>query len=247
MGKPQGEIEADKLRKKVGRAIEAYKLLGKDDRLMVGLSGGIDSLVMLDILSDRRKHLPFSFHLEAIHVYMEDLPDLSDRGYLKELGEKLDITLHLERQSTHRPGRTKKSMCFSCSWNRRKAIFQKAADRGCNKVVFAHHMDDALATLLMNMTFHGEMSSIPPKLSMFNGRFDLIRPMILASSDEINHYAALRNLHPAERECPWEDKNHRNTFHNLVQQMSQLHPQARINLFNSMDNIFAEYLPEKPV
>ncbi len=247
MGKPQEKIETDKLRKKVGRAIEAYQLFGQGDRLMVGLSGGIDSLVMLEILSDRGKHLPFSFHLEAIHVYMEDMPDLSDRGYLKELGEKLDITLHLERRSTHRPGRTHKSRCFSCSWNRRKAIFQKAADRGCNKVVFAHHMDDALTTLLMNMTFHGEMSSIPPKLSMFNGRFDLIRPMILASSEDINHYAALSNLHSAERQCPWEEKNHRDTFQNLVQQISQLHPQARINLFNSMDRIFSEYLPEKPV
>lgn len=245
MGKPKERIETDKIRKKVARAIEAYRLFGENDHLLLGISGGIDSLVMLDILANRKKYMPISYHLEAIHVYMEDIPHLSDRKYIEHICHQQGIELHQEGATTQRPN-TRKSMCFNCSWNRRKTIFEKASELSCNKIAFAHHMDDALETLFMNMTFHGEMSSIPPKLSMFEGRFDLIRPMILVTSQEIERYASLRGIHPAEYECPYGENNYREQFRQVVDQLSQLHPQGRINLYNAMDNIFSDYLPGKP-
>jgi len=245
MGKTKERIETDKIRKKVARAIHAYHLFGEDDRILMGISGGTDSLVMLDILTNRRKYLPIRYHLEAIHIYMEDIPHLSDHEHIKQICEQQGIKIHLEGTSTHRAN-TKKSMCFNCSWNRRKTIFQKASDLGCNKIAFAHHMDDALETLFMNMTFHGEMSSIPPKLSMFDGRFDVIRPMILVCSEDINRYADIRNITPAEYDCPYEENNHREKFRQVIHQISRLHPQARINLYNAMDNIYPGYLPGKP-
>lgn len=245
MGKSKERIETDKIRKKVGRAIHAYQLFGEDDRVLLAISGGIDSLVMLDILANRQKYLPIRYHVEAIHVYMEDTPDLSDRKYIEQLCDQQGIELHQEGTFTHQAN-TRKSMCFNCSWNRRKAIFQKVSERGCNKVVFAHHMDDALETLFMNMTFHGEVSSIPPKISMFDGQFDLIRPMIMVSSEDIDHYAGIRSIHPAEYDCPYGQSNQREKFREVVDQISRLHPQARINLYNAMDNIYPDYLPGKP-
>jgi len=245
MGKSTQRIETDKIRKKVARAIHAYQLFGEDDRVLLGISGGIDSLVMLDILANRRKYMPIRYHLEAIHVYMQDVPNLSDRGYIEQICNQQNINLHQEGTTTHRPN-TRKSMCFNCSWNRRKTIFNQANELGCNKIAFAHHMDDALETLLMNMTFHGEMSSFPPKLSMFDGRFDLIRPLILVCSEDIEHYAAIRGIRSAEYGCPYEKDNHREQFRGAIDQISQLHPQGRINLYNAMGNIYPDYLPGKP-
>ena len=58
---------------------------------------------------------------------------------------------------------TRKSPCFLCSWNRRKALFTVAKEQGCNKIALGHHMDDILETLLMNITFQGAFSTMPPK------------------------------------------------------------------------------------
>jgi tRNA(Ile)-lysidine synthase TilS/MesJ len=107
-------------------------------------------------------------------------------------------------------------------------------------------MDDALETLLMNMTFHGEMSSMPPKMPMFDGRFELIRPMILCSDEEIKTYASQRNLQPMQGECPFEDKSKREKFREIIKEVSDMHHLAKINLFNSMGRINHAYLPSKP-
>jgi tRNA(Ile)-lysidine synthase TilS/MesJ len=236
----------EKLKKKVGRAIHAYNQIEQDDRVLAGISGGLDSLVMLEMLATRMKFIPVRYQLEAIHVYMEDMPELTDLERLEAFSNHLGIRLHLLKASTERKGGQKKSTCFRCSWNRRKIIFQKASEEGFNKIALAHHMDDALETLLMNMTFHGEMSSMPPKMPMFDGRFELIRPMILSSDEEIKAYAKQRDIENLQGECPFEDKNKREKFRSIIREVSDMHHLAKINLFNSMGNIYSDYLPSKP-
>jgi len=234
------------LKKKVGRAIHAYSQIEQDDRVLAGISGGLDSLVMLKMLATRMKFIPIRYQLEAIHVHMEEMPELTDLNRLNAFCNQLGIRLHLLKASTERTGGQEKSTCFRCSWNRRKAIFQKASEEGFNKIALAHHMDDALETLMMNMTFHGEMSSIPPKMPMFDGRFELIRPMILSSDEEIKAYAHHQNLQPMQGECPFEDKSKRQKFREIIKEVSEMHRLAKINLFNSMGNIYPDYLPSKP-
>lgn len=236
----------EKLWKKVGRAIHAYHLLENNDRVLAGISGGTDSLVMLEVLASRMKYIPLRYQLEAIHVQMEDMPGRADQDYLKRFCDKLGIKLHLIAATTKGSGNKKKSLCFTCSWNRRKTVFQKASEGGFNKIAFAHHMDDVLETLFMNMTFHGEFSSIPPKMPMFEGRFELIRPMILTGNEEIDHYAETMDIQPVQAECPYEENNKRELFRDMVKQISSIHPLAKINLYNSMGNIFPDYLPSRP-
>ncbi|HKL38789.1 MAG TPA: tRNA 2-thiocytidine biosynthesis TtcA family protein [Bacteroidales bacterium] len=236
----------EKLKKKVGRAIHAYNQIEQDDRVLAGISGGLDSLVMLEMLATRMKFIPIRYHLEAIHVHMEDMPEHTDLKGLDEFCKRLGIPLHILKTTTEWTGSKKKSTCFRCSWNRRKTIFQQASEKGFNKIALAHHMDDALETLLMNMTFHGEMSSIPPKISMFERRFDLIRPMLLSSDEEIKAYANHQNIQHLQGECPYEDKSKRENFREIVKEVSDMHRLAKINLFNAMGTINPDYLPSKP-
>jgi len=236
----------EKLKKKVGKAIHAYHQIEMNDRVLAGISGGLDSLVMLELLATRMKFIPIRYQLEAIHVYMEEMPELTDLKGLQEFTNRLGIRLHLLKASTERVGGQEKSTCFRCSWNRRKTLFQTASERGFNKIALAHHMDDALETLLMNMTFHGEMSSMPPKMPMFDGRFELIRPMILSSDKEIKTYANQQAIQPLQGECPFEEQSKREKFREIIREVSDMHRLAKINLFNSMGNVNPNYLPSKP-
>ena len=207
----------ENIRKKAGKAINEYQLIAANDSVMIALSGGRDSLVMLDILSARLKYLPVSYRLEAVHIVVEDMPI--------------------------RANNSSKSPCFLCSWNKRKAIFEKAAERKCNKVAFGHHMDDALETLFMNMVYHGEYCSTPPRLSMFKGEFDLIRPMITLSDHQVKRYADILKIQEVEGNCPHEKNNKREEFRELVRELSRKHKLARNNMFKAMSNIAFDYLP----
>ncbi len=239
---------AEKIQKKAGKAIHEYKMIKENDHVLVALSGGIDSLVLLDILSKRKKVIPINFQLSAIHIAHEinSRKISTNIQKIQEFCRAHKITLHTFDLKLELDEKAmKKGVCFLCSWNRRKMIFEKAKELGCNKIAFGHHMDDALETLLMNMTFHGEISSIPPVKEMFQGTFTLIRPLILLTAKETNKYTRLIKLENAEGICPFEEKNQREKFRPIVDQMSKMHKLSKTNLYNSMSNILKEYLPDK--
>jgi tRNA(Ile)-lysidine synthase TilS/MesJ len=246
MRKKENDIYLKKIQNKVGKAINSYQLIQEGDNILVGLSGGVDSLVLLDIIYARLRHLPVRYDLQAIHVVMQDLPKHSNTEYLQQFCEYRNIPLHLETTTYQAAGKYLKFDCFPCSWNRRKVIFKKAGKLNCNKLAFGHHMDDTLETLLMNMVHHAEISAMPPKLNMQKGNFEIIRPLILCTEQEIKKYATILELQSAEGDCPYSDNSNREIFKEILAKINAIHAQAKINLFNSMDNIFDEYLPEKP-
>jgi tRNA(Ile)-lysidine synthase TilS/MesJ len=104
-------------------------------------------------------------------------------------------------------------------------------------------MDDALETLIINMVYHGNISSLPGKLDMFDGAVQAIRPLILLTNKDTREFARIRNYPPLEAECPFEDKTHRKMARDFIKQFETIHPNAKRNLFNSLRNIDQEYLP----
>ena len=113
----------DKISKKVGKAIFDYQLIQKGDRVLVGLSGGKDSMILLEALADRRKHFPFDFDIYAIHVSASNIGYKMDTAYLEDFCRDLGVPLHLEEIEVDLTLDPKKSPCFVCSWHRRKSIF----------------------------------------------------------------------------------------------------------------------------
>ena len=151
----------EKISKKVGKAIFEHNMIEEGSRVLVGLSGGKDSLILLEALADRRKHFPFDFSLYAIHVSASQIGYKMDTGYLDEFCKSIGVPLFLEEIEVDLEIDPKKSPCFICSWNRRKRIFEKSKELECNKVALGHHKDDAIQTLLLNMIYHGSYSSLP--------------------------------------------------------------------------------------
>jgi len=231
------------VKNQVAKAIGTYEMIGKNDRVLVAISGGKDSLVLLEALSAIRNYHFLQFELEAIHINVEDVSYEIDKEKLQQLSDSLSVKLHIKSIKADIENRGKKSPCFVCSWHRRKALFSFGVDNGFQKMAFGHHMDDAVETLLINMAYHGNISSLPGKLDMFDGAIQSIRPLILLTNKDTSEFARIRDYPKLKVECPFEDKTYRNTARDLIKQLNNLHPKATQNLFNSLRNIDTEYLP----
>jgi tRNA 2-thiocytidine biosynthesis protein TtcA len=235
----------NKICKKVGKTIHDFNLIENNDRVLVGLSGGKDSLILLETLANRKIHIPVSFELFAIHVTALNVGYIADTEFLADFCEKAGVPLLLEEVEVDFNREIKKQPCFICSWAKRKKIFNKAKEIDCNKIAFGHHFDDAIKTMLMNLIYHGSYSSLPQKLSMFGGRTQLIRPLLMVPEKDLALYASLCGFRKYEKTCPYENLTKRKEMEDLLIYLERLNKDARKNLFRAMDNIYNEYLPRK--
>ncbi|QQS50582.1 MAG: tRNA 2-thiocytidine biosynthesis protein TtcA [Bacteroidota bacterium] len=234
----------ENLKRHIWRTIRKQELLSEGDRLMVALSGGKDSLVLLEAIADHSKRLPFKIDVLAVHVLIEEIGYQTDIEYLRTICNNLKIPFMLVRPGFETNSSVEKSMCFICSWHRRKVFFSINREQGYNKLAFGHHMDDAIETLFMNMIYHGSMSSMPYKFDMFNGRLTVIRPMLEVTEEQLELYALERNFKKEVKQCPFENSK-RKTLKHKIDLLSDNSNNARKNIFRSMENIFTEYLPQR--
>ena len=149
--------------KKTGRAISDYSMLSDKDRILVGVSGGKDSLSLLKALLMRRDHVPIDFELIPCFVDVEfgkSYRDKIEKVFKQEGLTYVVKSLNLDKTDIN---------CFWCSWNKRKELFRTAREYNCNKIALAHHLDDIVETVLMNLFLRGEISSMKPKVELFGG------------------------------------------------------------------------------
>jgi tRNA(Ile)-lysidine synthase TilS/MesJ len=151
------DVCINRINKRFGKGVIQYGLIEDGDKILVGLSGGKDSLALVELLGKRARIFKPRFSVIAVHVVMKNIPYQSDLEYLKSHAAAYDVPLIVFETSFDPTTDTRKSPCFLCSWNRRKALFTVAKENGCNKIALGHHMDDILETLLMNMTYQGAL------------------------------------------------------------------------------------------
>ncbi len=232
----------EKIRTKVSKAIRDYNLISDGDTVVVAISGGKDSMALLDILANRQKSSKIKYRIIAVHIQLTDVPYHTDATYLKDFCDKRAIEFKLINNDT-KIVLEGKQPCFYCAWNRRKLLFEFTANHHYNKIALGHHKDDAVETLLMNMVQHGEISSFPVRLKMFDGQFELIRPLIYVSGKELLRYVDLIDYKPLPYDCKFAADNRRESYKKIIHQLYQIHPDATDNIFKSMSKIDPKHLP----
>jgi len=238
------DVCINRINKRFGKGVIQYGLIEDGDKILVGLSGGKDSLALVELLGKRARIFKPRFSVIAVHVVMKNIPYQSDLEYLKSHAAAYDVPLIVFETSFDPTTDTRKSPCFLCSWNRRKALFAVAKENGCNKIALGHHMDDILETLLMNMTYQGAFSTMPPKLVMSKFDMTIIRPMCLIHESDLLELAKIRSYKKQVKNCPYESGSSRSDMKGVLKQLESMNPEARYSLWGSMTNIQTDLLPD---
>ena len=207
-------------------------MLEDDDHVLVALSGGKDSLCLLEMLGKRAKIDHPRFRVEAIHVRMENIAYETSTAYLEQFCSDFDVPLHIV--TTRFEPSDKKPPCFLCSWYRRKEIFNLAQELECNKIALGHHQDDLLHTCLMNQFYQGRFDTMPALLRMRKMPLSIIRPLCMVEEADIQRYAELRGYEKQIKLCPYETDSHRDDMRALFEQIQQQNPEARHSLWNAL-------------
>lgn len=232
------------LKKWLETAALEYGMIEKGDRVLVGVSGGKDSLVLLDLLSTPMLHLP-PFEIAAVHIDHGFDPDyrgcteverlLQDHGQEYVIRKtNIGLTAHSDVN--------RKTPCFLCSRLRRKEIFTTAEELKCNKIAFGHHKDDIIETLLINMFYGREISTMVPKQSIFKGNYHLIRPLAYLDEVTVKRYAAERGFPHIKNPCPTEPTSRRAYIKDLLKNLEKDNKDIRNNIFTSMSHVKPDYL-----
>ena len=244
--------QRDRLTKRFHKACADYRLIADGDHILIGLSGGKDSLLLTELLGRRaRIHVP-SFKVSALHVRVKERDYHTDLSYLEafcaeagvpllvrdvEIGEVPESKIENRKSKIENP-------CFLCSWYRRKTLFNVAQEIGCNKIAFGHHRDDIAETLLMNLIYQGTFATMPPILQLDKMPLQLIRPLCLIDEADIIRYAEMRGYEKQTKLCPFEHISSREKVKELLSQIKALNPEAIDSMYGALTNIKTEYLPK---
>ena len=254
--------EEDRLERRIvsrfRKAISYFHLVDDGDRVLVALSGGKDSLCLLDLLARQSQVYRPKFYIEAVHVRMENIQYESDTTYLEDFCHQRGVKLHIlttrfetdghsinnggqtesTLQADYRPStkliRKQKTPCFLCSWYRRKKILNLAQAEGFNKIALGHHQDDIIHTTLMNLFFQGRFEGMPANLHMNKMPLTIIRPLCLEHECDLRAFANLHRYQKQHKNCPHEHNTHRADIAHFYQQVEHMNAEARNSIWHAL-------------
>ena len=234
------------LNRLVGKGLHRYAMISDGDKIVVGLSGGKDSLTLMWILKKRLARIPVNYDLFAVYI---------DPGFkggfsrnLEKYCEESGYKLRVEYTDYGIVGHSKKNRenpCFLCSRLRRKRLFEIADELGCNKLALGHTKDDIIETLFLNIIYAGEISTMIPSQTFFKGRFTLIRPLAFVDEDLIRRFAKEQNFPGFINPCPSAGTSKRHEIKTLLNQLYRSNSKIKGNIFSAMSNVKNEYLLKK--
>jgi tRNA 2-thiocytidine biosynthesis protein TtcA len=235
------------MKKWIEKAVMDYGMIDAGDRVLVGVSGGSDSLVLLALLDTPMIYIP-PFSLVAVNIDMGFDPAYQGYDVLEEYLRRQGYEYIMEKTDIGPLSHSeynRKNPCFLCSRLRRKRIFEIAAERGCNKIAFAHHRDDIIETLLINLFYGREISTMMPNQEIFGGRLHMIRPLSYLSEDLIKKYGAEQGLPIIENPCPTSPVSRRSYIKKLLAELERENKHIRNNIWRAMGHVKPDYLPSK--
>jgi tRNA 2-thiocytidine biosynthesis protein TtcA len=230
------------IRSLMGKAIHRYGLIQEEDRILVGVSGGKDSLTLLHLLHERSKRVPI--HYELMPVYIDPGFDSDRAEVLKNFFEVKVLPYHIEFTDIGKKANSsenRENPCFLCSWERRKRLFHLAHRFKCNKIALGHHKDDIIETLLLNIFYSAEISTMVPSQVLFKGKITLIRPLALLEEKKIERFAREIGLPFAPSGCPSSGKTKRKVVKDLIGALSTKDRRVKGNIFRALSNIKLDY------
>jgi tRNA(Ile)-lysidine synthase TilS/MesJ len=234
------------------KACRDFKLISPGDRIMVGLSGGKDSLTLCQLLCELRDMGEIPFEILCTHIQFSNIPYRCDLTFVRRFCEERRLPLAVVEDTVrqvHIDG-VLRLACVHCARFRRAKLLEQTRLERCNKLAFGHHLDDIVATLLMNMSQHGKFAGMAVKLCMEVGEqrypLSLIRPLCYISEDDIRAFAALHHYQEEKCRCGWNDDGVRAKVRETLEMLSRFDENARMKLFISQFRIGQDQAEGQP-
>ena len=219
----------------VRRAVDDYHMIEEGDKIAVGISGGKDSLTLLYALAGLRHFYPKKFELIAITV------DLGFEGFdltpIKELCKKLDVEYHINKTEIGDiifQHRKEASPCSLCAKMRKGSLNDAVKALGCNKVEYAHHMDDIIETMFLSLIYEGRFHSFSPVTYLDRMDLTVIRPMMYLPEVDVIGFMNKNEVPTVKNPCPVDGLTRREYAKDLVRQINLENPGAKQRMFRAI-------------
>ncbi|MGL5000576.1 MAG: ATP-binding protein [Cetobacterium sp.] len=225
----------------IGRAMHDYSMIEEGDRVAIGISGGKDSLTVLNALIRIQKISGIKFEIFPIHIH--PVEEGGNYGEIKEYCKKLGVELQVIETSIGESILTNsdlKNPCFMCARVRRGILYKEMKNQNINKLVLGHHKDDIVETFLLNILYQGNMGVMKPAYNSEEYGLKVIRPLAYVEEKETIRYAKKLNLPILHNDCPYEtsDNSKRLKVKKMIEELSKDSPNVRSVLLHSIKNLF---------
>ena len=221
------------------KAITDYKMIEDGDRILVGVSGGKDSVVMLVGLARLREFMGIDFEIigltldssvDGSHADYSEIERLAKEynfEYYVKYTDIADIVFNIRKES---------NPCSLCARMRRGALHDFANEHNCNKVALGHHADDAMQTLIMNLFNEGRIGCFSPVTYLSRKDITVIRPMVYASERKIKHTLYKNNLPIVKSVCPVDKVTNREKTKEWLNELEKEMPGVKKRIYGSLKN-----------
>jgi tRNA 2-thiocytidine biosynthesis protein TtcA len=240
------DILPRQVNRRIGRAMHDYGMLSDGDRVLIAVSGGVDSMVLAWLLAMWRAKAPIGYSVDAVNIdagfWRPDSGTERPTDVIASQMNHFNIEFFVEKKDSQQDV---PQSCFACARQRRTRLFELARERGYTKIALGHHKDDLVETLFLNMLYSGNISTMVPRQDLFEGRLALIRPMAYLEKSEIRQIARRVGIRTVENLCPLAGDTRRETVRKVLDTVYKEVPGAKSSLFASLANIREEYILKK--
>lgn len=228
-------MDIQRLYSLIRKGIDDYNLIQNGDKIAIGVSGGKDSVALLEGLAGLKRFYPKKFELVAISVSLGF--EGMDFSPIRELCDKLNVpycVVDTDIAEIIFEARKESNPCSLCAKMRKGALNEKAKELGCNKVAYGHHKDDVIETLFMSMIYEGRIHSFAPETYLDRMDLTVIRPMLYLTEADVIGFKNKYELPVVKNKCPADGNTKREYIKNLISDINKETPGVKNRIFTAM-------------